>query len=61
MPETLDAWMNQPLLADSLIRDSVGNIVGLRTHLAWGKLDNRPTTLVKILDSFSANVRSGLA
>ena len=47
MPKTWDGWMNRPLLVDSLIRDSVGNVVGLRTHLAWGKLDNGLTTLVR--------------
>ena len=31
---------NQPLLANSLFRDNARNVLGLRTHLAWGKLDN---------------------
>ena len=47
MPNMWDGWMNQPLLANSLIWDSVGNVLGLRTHLAWGKLDNGPITSVR--------------
>ena len=49
MPDTWDGWMNQPLLANSLIRDYVGNVLGLRTHLAWGKLDNVPTSLRSLI------------
>mgnify|MGYP000650933798 CR=1 FL=1 len=52
MPDTWDGWMNQPLLANSLIRDYVGNVLGLRTHLAWGKLDNGPATSVRSLIQF---------
>ena len=40
IPYTWDDWMNQPLLANSLVRDSIGNVLGLRTRLAWGKLHN---------------------
>ena len=32
MPDTWDGWLNQPLLANSLVRDSVGNVLGLRNH-----------------------------
>ena len=40
MPDTWDGWMNQLLLVNSLIRVFVGNVLGLRTCLAWGKFDN---------------------
>ena len=45
-PSTWDAWLNQPLLGNSLFRDNVGKVLGLRTHLAWGKLDNGPAASV---------------
>ena len=35
MPDMWDRWLNQPLLANSLVRDSVGNVLGLRNRLAW--------------------------
>ena len=47
MPDTWDGWLNQPLLVYSIVKDFVGNVLGLRTRLAWGKLDNGPTTLVR--------------
>ena len=46
MPNIWDGWMNQPLLANSLVRDSTGNVLGLRPRLAWGKLDNGPAASV---------------
>ena len=45
-PSTWDTLFNQPLLANSLFRDNVGKVLGLRTHLAWGKLDNGPAASV---------------
>ena len=39
-PSTWDALLNQSLLVNSLFRDNAGKVLGLRTHLAWGKLDN---------------------
>ena len=39
--------MNQPLLANSLVQDSIGNVLVLRTRLVWGKADNGPATLVR--------------
>ena len=39
-PCTWDALLNQHLLANSLFLDNAGKALGLRTHLAWGKLDN---------------------
>ena len=47
MLDMWDAWMNQLLLANSLVRDFVGNVLGLRTRLAWGKLDNEPAAPVR--------------
>ena len=47
MPDTWDVWLNQPLLANSLVRDFVGNVLGLRTRLTWGKLDNGPAASVR--------------
>ena len=52
MLDMWDAWMNQLLLANSLVRDFVGNVLGLRTRLAWGKLDNGPATSVRSLIQF---------
>ena len=46
VPNIWDGWMNQPLLANSLVRDSTGNVLGLRPRLAWGKLDNGPTASI---------------
>ena len=34
MPNTWDGWLNQLLLANSLVKNSVGNVLGLRTRLA---------------------------
>ena len=39
-PSTWDALLNRPLLANSLFQDNTGKVLGLRTHLAWGKSDN---------------------
>ena len=38
--------MNQPLLANYLVRDSTRNVLGLTPLLAWGKLVNGPATSV---------------
>ena len=51
-PSTWDALLNQPLLANSLFRDNAGKVLGLRTHLAWGKLDNGPTASVRTWNQF---------
>ena len=51
-PSTWDALLNQPLLANSLFRDNVGKVLGLRTHLAWGKLDNGPAPFVRTWNQF---------
>ena len=45
-PNIWNGWMNQLLLANSLVRDSTGNVLGLRPRLAWGKLDNGPTASI---------------
>ena len=42
---TWDTWFNQPLLANSLLQDIVGKVLGLRTQLVWGKLDNESAAL----------------
>ena len=47
MHDAWDGWLNQSYLANSLIRDYVGNVLGLKTRVAWGKLDNGPITLVR--------------
>ena len=38
MPNTWDGWMNQPLLANSLLWDFVGNVFVLKTRIAWENL-----------------------
>ena len=51
-PCTWDALLNQPLLANSLFRDNVGKVLGLRTRLAWAKLDNGPTASIRTWTQF---------
>ena len=51
-PSTWDALLNQPLLANSLFRDNAGKVLGLRTHLAWGKMDNGPAASVRTWTQF---------
>ena len=51
-PSTLNALLNQPMLANSLFRDNAGKVLGLRPHLAWGKLDTRPAASVRTWTQF---------
>ena len=51
-PSTWDAFLNQPMLANSLFRDNVGRVLGMRPHLAWGKLDNGPIASVRTWTHF---------
>ena len=51
-PSTWDELLNQPMLANSLFRDNAGKVLGLRTHLAWGKLDNGPAASVRTWTQF---------
>ena len=51
-PCTWDALLNPPLLANFLFRDNAGKVLGLRTRLAWGKLDNGPAASVRTWNQF---------
>ena len=51
-PSTWNSLLNQPPLANSLFRDNSGKVLGLRSHLAWDKLDNGLTASIRTWTQF---------
>ena len=46
-PPPWDALLSQPLLANPLFWDNAGKVLGLRTRLALGKMDNGHVAYVR--------------
>ena len=44
LPSTKAQFLRQPFLSNPLFTDSSSCVLGIRSHLSWGKMDSGPAT-----------------